>query len=440
MGSYVPATAAERERMLAAVGASSLEALYRDVPAQMLLPDGALKLPDGRSELEVLKIMTALAEKNTRFSTVLRGAGAYHHYIPAAVHSITSREEIVTAYTPYQAEISQGLLQAIFEYQTMICQLTGLDVANASVYDGAAAAAEAVAMCRDRRRGRVVVSAAVHPHVLETVRTYCFGSGAEVTVAPAVDGHTDLEALGGLLGSDAACFLVQQPNFYGQMEDAEAMGRIAHEAGAKFVMHVNPIACAVMQTPGECGADVAVGEGQPLGLPLSYGGPYLGFMAATSAMMRKLPGRIVGRTTDHQGRTGYVLTLTAREQHIRREKASSNICSNESLCALTAAVYLAAMGTSGLQQVAQLCRSKAAYLAAKLQEAGLPLLYTGEFFHEFVTACTPEQGKAILSALEKHGILGGLPVEGGLLWCATEMASREDLEKAAAVVKEVLGK
>ena len=438
MGGYVPATAAERERMLQAVGAPTLEDLYRDVPGQMLLPDGALNLPQGRSELEVREHMTALADKNVRFPTVLRGAGAYRHYIPAVVRSVMSREELVTAYTPYQAEISQGLLQAIYEYQTMICQLTGLDVANASVYDGATAAAEAAAMCRDRRRNRVVISGAVHPQVLETVRTYCFGSGAEVTVVPAADGRTDPAALAEALGDDAACFLLQQPNFYGQMEDAEAIGQAVHAAGAKFILSVNPIACAVMATPGDCGADIAVGEGQPLGLPLSYGGPYLGFMAATTAMMRKLPGRIVGRTTDDQGRTGYVLTLTAREQHIRREKASSNICSNESLCALTAAVYLSAMGPDGLRQAAQLCRSKAAYLAQQLQSAGLPLLYQGEFFHEFVTACTPEQGQAILSALEARGILGGLPVEGGLLWCATEVVSREKLEETAAVVREVL--
>lgn len=440
MGTYVPTTPAERAEMLTAVGAAQLEDLYRDVPAGMLLPDGGLNLPDGKSELEVREEITALAGENTRFSTVLRGAGAYRHFIPAVVRSVVSREELVTAYTPYQAEISQGLLQAIFEYQTMICQLTGMDVSNASVYDGATAAAEAAAMCRDRRRSRVLVSACVHPQVLETVKTYCFGSGAAVEVIPAKEGRTDEAALRAALGDDVACFLLQQPNFFGQLEDAAALGEIAHGAGTKFVLSVNPIACAVMETPAEAGADVAVGEGQPLGIPLSFGGPYLGFMAATSAMMRKLPGRIVGQTTDAQGRRGFVLTLTAREQHIRREKASSNICSNESLCAVTAAVYLAAMGPDGLRQAATLSMSKARYLASKLEEAGLPRLYGGEFFHEFVTACDPSDAQRLLAALEARGILGGLPVEGGLLWCCTELVSRQRMDETAAIAKEVLGR
>lgn len=438
MGSYVPTTAAEQVQMLQAIGLPELDSLYDAVPRQMLLKDNALRLADGCSELEVRRDITALSGQNTVFSTVLRGAGAYRHYIPSVVQSVVSREELVTAYTPYQAEASQGLLQAIFEYQTMICQLTGMDVSNASVYDGATAAAEAAAMCRDRRRTRILVSACVHPHTLQTLKTYCFGSGAVLTLIPEKDGRTDPQALEEALGDDAACLLIQQPNFFGQIEDAAALGQQIHSAGGKYIISFNPIACALLQTPAEAGADIAVGEGQPLGLPLSFGGPYLGIMAASAAMMRKLPGRIVGQTTDAQGRRGYVLTLSAREQHIRREKASSNICSNEALCAMTAAVYLAAMGPDGMGRAASLSRDKAHYLASQLESAGLSLLYRGPFFHEFVTACPEAVSRSILSALEAKGILGGLPVAGGLLWCCTELVSRQELDAAAAVVKEVL--
>ena len=435
MGSYVPNTPAQRREMLGALGLGSMEELYRDVPASMLVRDG-LHLPRGLSELEVRGQVTALAEGNRVYPTILRGAGAYRHFIPAVVKSITGREELVTAYTPYQAEISQGILQSIFEYQTMICTLTGMDVSNASVYDGATAAAESIAMCRERRRTKAYVSACANPQTIAVMRTYCFGSNTELIVVPEKDGRTDQEALRAMLGEDAACFYLQQPNYYGNMEDAAAIGEIVHAAGAKYVMGVNPMACAVMATPGECGADVAVGEGQPLGLDLSFGGPYLGFMAATKAMFRKLPGRIVGQTHDKEGRTGYVLTLTAREQHIRREKASSNICSNQALCALTAAVYLTAMGPDGLRQAATLSMSKAHYLAGELEKLGMKRLHAGEFFHEFVTTC-PDTEK-VLKALDENGILGGLPVEGGILWCATEVVSREELDRAVSIIKGVL--
>ena len=401
----------------------------------MKIRDG-LRLPSGLSEWEVRRKVTALAAENRSYPTILRGAGAYRHFIPAVVKSITSREELVTAYTPYQAEISQGILQSIFEYQTMICALTGMDVSNASVYDGATAAAESIAMCKDRKRTRAYVSACANPQTIEVMRTYCFGSNTELVVVPEKDGRTDLEALRSLLGEDAACFYLQQPNFYGNLEDAAAIGEIVHAAGAKYVMGVNPIACAVMETPGECGADVAVGEGQPLGMELGFGGPYLGFMAATKAMFRKLPGRIVGQTHDKEGRIGYVLTLTAREQHIRREKASSNICSNQALCALTAAVYLTAMGPDGLKQAATLSMSKAHYFAQQLEALGMKRLHAGEFFHEFVTSC-PDTEK-VLKALDGAGILGGLPVEGGILWCVTEVVSREELDRAVAIIREVL--
>ena len=438
MGSYVPTTAAEREQMLAEIGVGSLDDLYAAVPREMLLRDG-LKLPAGLSELEVRERVTALAEENTVFKTVLRGAGSYRHLIPAVVKSVASREELVTCYTPYQAEISQGILQGTFEFQTMICELTGMDVANASHYDGATAAAEAIPMCRDRRRTVAFVSETVHPQVIEVMRTYCFASNTELRVVPAKDGRTDAEALRTALGADAACFYLQQPNFFGQIEDAAALGEITHAAGAKFVMGVNPIACALLPTPREAGADIAVGDGQPLGLDTAFGGPYLGFMAATRALMRKLPGRIVGQTTDVDGKTGYVLTLSAREQHIRREKASSNICSNQALCAFTAGVYMAAMGEAGMKRCARLCTSKAHYFAAELEKIGCTRKYRGEFFHEFVTetAC-PSCRRKILDALAEKGILGGAEVDGGILWCVTELVSRERLDEAVSIIKGVL--
>ena len=404
MGSYIPSTREERQEMLAAAGYDSIRSLFKDVPAEVYL-DKPLNLPQGMSELEVRAKMQELAGKNTVFGTILRGAGAYDHYIPSIVKYITSKEEFVTSYTPYQAEMSQGILQSIFEYQTMICDLTGMDTANASVYDGASAAAEAAAMCRDRRRSVALVSAAANPDVIATMKTYCFGAGTELRLVPAKDGRTDLDALKAMLAPDVCCVYVQQPNFYGQFEEAEQIAELTHAGGAKYIMGVNPIALAIMKTPAECGADIAVGEGQPLGLPLGFGGPYL-------------------------------LTLQAREQHIRREKASSNICSNEALCALTASVYLAAVGPQGLKQAATLCLSKAHYLAQELTKIeGVNLVYGGEFFHEFVTTL-PKQ-EEVLAALAKEGILGGLPVKEGVLWCVTEKATKEALDKAVAIVKEV---
>ena len=437
MGSYIPHTAEQREQMLALIGVKSLDDLYKSVPHDMLIGD-KLALPDGMSELEVREKVTAMAEKNKVFKTVLRGAGAYRHFIPAVVKSITSREELVTCYTPYQAEISQGVLQGVFEFQTMICELTGMDVSNASHYDGATAAAETIPMCKDRKRTKAYVSATVNPQVIETMQTYCFASNTELIIVPARDGKTDAEALKQALGADAACFYLQQPNYYGLMEDAAALGEITHAAGAKFVMGVNPIACAVMKTPRECGADIVVADGQPLGLDTNFGGPYLGIMATTNAMTRKLPGRIVGETHDVDGERGYVLTLSAREQHIRREKASSNICSNQALCAFTAGVYMAAMGADGMKQCAKLCISKAHYFASELEKIGCRLKYDGEFFHEFVTEAGADCQKRILDALAAEGILGGQCVDGGILWCVTELVSRETLDRAVAIVKEVL--
>lgn len=439
MGTYVPNTDAQKQAMLSAVGAGAVEELFAAVPREMLVDH--LDLPEGLSELAVRQKVSAMAAKNRIYPTVLRGAGAYRHFIPSVVKSVASREELVTAYTPYQAEISQGILQSIFEYQTMICALTGMDVSNASVYDGATAAAEALAMCRDRKRNRAYVSACADPQTIEVMRTYCFGSGMALEIIPEKDGRTDLDALKAALGADAACVYIAQPNYYGNIEDAKSIGEAAHAAGAKYVMGCNPIALAVMETPAACGADVAVGEAQPLGLDVAFGGPYLGYMAATKAMFRKLPGRIVGQTHDVDGEVGYVLTLTAREQHIRREKASSNICSNQALCAFIAGVYMTAMGAEGMKQAATLSMSKAHYFAGELEKIGLPRVHSGEYFHEFVTRC--ENPEKVLKALDENGILGGLPVKDGqasggqILWCVTEVVTKEELDRAVAAVKEV---
>ena len=439
MGSYIPSTPQEREEMLRALGLQDFPDLYRDVPQEMYL-DGGPDIPAGMSECEVNRAVSAMAAKNRVFSTVLRGAGAYDHYIPSIVKFIPNKEEFLTAYTPYQAEISQGVLQSIFEYQTMICELTGMDVSNASVYDGATAAAEAAAMCRDRKRRVTLVSAAAHPDTINTIRTYCYGTGDEMRIVPMKDGRTDPDALREMLGDDVASFYVQQPNFYGQFEAAETLGEIVHDHGAMYIMGCHPISLAIVKTPRDCGADVAVGEGQPLGMPLSFGGPYLGYMATTAKHMRKLPGRIVGETTDSKGERAYVLSLQAREQHIRREKAGSNICSNQALCALTASVYMAAMGPDGMAEAARQSMAKAHYLAEGLTAIeGVTLRYTGPFFHEFVTDMP--RADEVLDALEKADILGGLPVEnGGILWCATEKADRAALDRAIAICREVLEK
>ncbi|WP_411675847.1 aminomethyl-transferring glycine dehydrogenase subunit GcvPA [Caproicibacter sp.] len=437
MGSYIPSTPEEQKEMLSAAGFDSFDGLFSQIPESVRL-SRLLDLPQGLSELEVRRKMTAIASENKVFPTVFRGAGAYRHYIPAAVTRITANETFLTAYTPYQAEISQGILQSIFEYQTMICELTGMEVSNASVYDGANAAAEAAAMCRDRGRTTVYVSAASHPDTIRTIRTYAFGADTQVCLVPEKDGATDASALKDLLEQDktAACFFLQQPNYFGTIEDAAALGEIAHAAGAKFIMGCNPISLAVLKTPAECGADVAVGEGQPLGMPLGFGGPYLGFMACKKAMMRRLPGRIVGQTSDAAGNRAFVLTLQAREQHIRREKALSNICSNEALCALTASVYLSTMGPDGLRAAAEQCYSKAHYAAKKIGAVkGFELKNQTEFFHEFVTACPNVQ--KTLELLEQHGILGGLPLpDGGLLWCVTEYNSKEEIDRLAELLEE----
>jgi glycine dehydrogenase subunit 1 len=438
MGTYVPNTLQEQQEMLQALGAGSFRELFHTVPEGVYLEEG-LRLEKGLSEFEVRRRMSRMAAKNQVFESVFRGAGAYHHYIPSIVSQITSKEEFVTAYTPYQAEISQGILQSIFEYQTMICELTGMDVSNASVYDGATAAAEAVIMCRERNRKKALISATVHPQTIETVKTYCCGTDIEVVVVPSKEGRTDLESLRSMADGETACILIQQPNFFGLLEDGDAVGAITAGTQIKYIMSCYPISLGLLKAPREYGADIAVGEGQSLGIPLSYGGPYLGFMSATENLMRRLPGRIVGETTDGKGNRTFVLTLQAREQHIRREKASSNICSNQALCAMTAAVYLDAMGRKGLQQAAQLSMSKAHYLAKRICELdGFAMRYPGEYFNEFVTDFTGDVDK-LQEGLTRRGILGGYSLGGAILWCATEMNTREEIDALIDAMKEVLG-
>lgn len=435
MGSYITTTTEERKQMLASVGLSSMADLYSVVPKEALLEE--LNLPSGLTEMEVAGKIREVAGKNNTYRSIFRGAGAYNHYIPSIVKTVTTKEEFVTAYTPYQAEISQGVLQSIFEYQTQICELTGMDVSNASVYDGAVAAAEAVFMCQERKKTGVILSESVDPQVREVIATYCESRKVPVTVLPMKDYALDVDELKKAVDDSSACVYVQSPNYYGVMEDVETIVSIAHEKKAKVIMGVNPISLGIMKTPGEYDADVAVGEGQPLGMPLSFGGPYLGFMACKKDMMRKLPGRIVGQTVDAEGKRAFVLTLQAREQHIRREKASSNICSNEALCAMTASVYLASMGPEGLRRVSMNSASHAHYLAEELGKIkGFELKTTKTFFHEFVTGC-PIDPKDLNAALAKKGILGGLPVEGGILWCATELNTKADIDELIKCVKEV---
>ncbi len=436
MGTFVPNTKEQQQEMLQEIGYEKLDDLFAHIPDAVKF-EGELDLPSGMSEMEVSKDMKSIAAKNKVFSSVFRGAGAYRHYIPAMVQHVTSNETLQTAYTPYQAEISQGVLQSIFEYQTMICDLTGMDVSNASVYDGGTAAGEAIAACRGRKAKKALVSATIQPSVMKVIETYIFGNEMELVVIPEKDGVTDLDALKSLMSDDTCCVLIQHPNYYGSLEPAAQIGEIAHSVkNCRYIMSVNPITLGTMKTPREYGADFAIGEGQPLGMAPAFGGPYLGFMASIDALKRNLPGRIVGQTTDHNGKTGYVLTLQAREQHIRREKASSNICSNQALCALTVGVYLASMGSKGLKEVATQCYSKAHYMAAELSRAGFEI-ENEEFFHEFVTT-SDKDVDAIMDALAEKGILGGLPLgDGRILWCCTEMNSKADIDEAVAIIKEV---
>jgi glycine dehydrogenase subunit 1 len=443
---YVPHTAQENSSILAALGIASTDELFADIPQELQL-NRPLHLPSSKTEMEVRAAMEAIAQKNMRYQSCFRGAGAYRHYIPSVVGHVLSRSEFYTAYTPYQPETSQGILQAIFEYQTMICELTGMDASNASVYDGATAAYEAIAMCVDNKRRKAVLCGTVNPQMIEVVKTWCTSACIELVTTDHLNGQTDHKSLTAEVDETVACIIAQQPNFFGQLEDLTAIEQLAHSKGAKLVLSCNPISLGLLKTPGEWGADIAIGEGQPLGNPLNFGGPYLGFMVCKETMQRKLPGRIVGETVDHEGNRGYVLTLQAREQHIRREKASSNICSNEALNALAAAVYLAALGPSGLKEAATLSMQRAHFAADSICKLpGMKLKWTGSYFNEFVieSEIRPER---IEKALAGKGILSGLPLDylgdaykNCILYCCTELNTEQQIDSLVAALKEVTAK
>ena len=413
---YIPNTREDQEKMLSAIGAGSVAELFSDIPEDIRL-DRDLDLPDAMHEQELVSHMKAIASENvnTADHPGFLGASVYDHFIPSVVGHVISRSEFYTSYTPCQPEISQGTLQAIFEYQTMICRLTGMDVSNASMYDGATAVAEAALMAvRSTGREKVLVSRGVHPQYREVLRTYAVHAGIGIAEVGLSGGMTDLDGLRDALSGEAgvAAVILQSPNFFGVIEDMEAATALAHEYGALTVACVDPVSLAILQPPGEYGADIAAGEGQPLGNPLNYGGPHFGFLAAKQKLVRKMPGRIVGQTADSEGRRGFVLTLQAREQHIRREKAVSNICSNQALNALAATVYLSVMGKQGLKQVAELCLSKSHYAYSKLLATGrFEKVCDAPFFREFAVRSVDEPVATINRRLRDRGMIGGLALE-----------------------------
>lgn len=429
--------------MLAKIGVSSVKELLSQIPQDLLYP--VLNLPQALTEQELTAHIHALAEKNKPLNNFI-GAGIYEHFIPAAVNALSSRGEFLTAYTPYQAEASQGTLQTIYEFQSCLCALMDMDVATASHYDGATAAAEAVLAClRITGRQEIIISAALHPHYKQVLDTYVRHlPGVQVTEAPlAADGTLDLAALKAKLTDKTAVFLLQTPNFFGCLERAGEVSDLVHKAGALLVALVHPVSLGVVQTPGSYNADFAVAEGQPLGNAVNFGGPGLGIMTAKKIYMRQLPGRIVGIAKDKDGRRSFVLTLQAREQHIRREKASSNICSNEALCALNAVIYLTLLGPKGLQEVAELNLERAHELASLISEVpGFKLKYSAPFFNEFVVEC-PVPAQDIINKLEQKGLgagyaLAGLKgMENCLLVCATETKTEADLKAYQTALKGI---
>lgn len=429
MRSYVPNTVEERREMLKTLGLSEMDELFADIPADLKL-NRELDLPAPMSEMELRQLITGYVLQNDEACLLFRGAGAYHHYIPALIPQLISRSEFYTAYTPYQAEMSQGMLQGIFEWQTVICNLTGMDAANASVYDGATAAAESLLMLRDsKRRNKILYSAGLHPDVIGTVKTYGHCHGLElVEIGLNENGITDIDCLKANLEGSAG-FIAAQPNYFGCIENMDEISALVHGAKALLVSYVNPISLGAVKRPADYGADIAVGDAQPLGIPMCFGGPYAGFMAAGGKLIRNLPGRIVGESVDADGNRVFVLTLQAREQHIRREKASSNICSNQMLCAIMAAMYACTMGPCGMKEVAEANIAKAHYLAQKLTELpGFKLRFNTPFFNEFVID-SEIPADEISTALKDAGIVSGLVLaDGGMLWCATEMTTKEDID------------
>jgi len=426
---YLPNTDADRSAMLREIGVGSVEELFRDIPEG--LRHAQFRLPSPLSELELKKELNRLASLNVSLDdyACFLGGGSYRHFIPATVEHVIGRSEFYTAYTPYQAEVSQGTLQSTYEYQSLICQLTAMEVSNAGMYDGSTAAAEAAIMaCVVTKKNKVAVSTTVNPTYREVIDTYVKGRDLFMeTVDP-----------GSGLPSDCACLIAQQPNFFGCLEEMEAHARKAHDAGALFIAVVDPISLGMFQPPGQYGADIAVADGQALGNSMSFGGPGLGVFACRQQYVRQMPGRIVGKTVDVDGKTGYVMTLVTREQYIRRERATSNICTSEALMALAAAVYLATLGKTGLRRVAELCYHKAHYAAdgiAKLK--GYSLAFSKPFFKEFAVRC-PAAPSEINRALLKKGIIGGLDIshamDNTMLLCVTEMNSREETDKLVEIL------
>jgi len=446
--SYIPLTPTEQQAMLQTIGLRAIEDLFQDVPAAYRFPK--LNLPPARSEMEAAAELNDLAASNETVREDLvsfLGAGAYHHYIPAAMDHILRRGEFYTAYTPYQPEISQGTLQAIFEYQSLMCALTGMEVSNASHYDGATAVAEAVNMACAVFRGkrtRIVISPAVHPQYRAVVRTYVQGMGLDLVGDAVPDPLLAPASLLPLVDENTALLVLQYPDFFGRLYDYTALIAAAHAAGALVCVAANPLALALFKTPADMGADMVVGEAQPLGIPLSYGGPYLGYFTTRKQYVHKMAGRLVGETVDNRGQRAYVMTLTAREQHIKRERATSNICTNQGLMALAAAVYLALLGKTGLRRVAELCYHKAHYAAAQLcQIPGVQAAFSEPFFHEFALRL-PRPVAEVNEHLLEHGILGGYhlgqdypPLRDHLLIAVTEMNTKDEIDYFVATLKEV---
>lgn len=443
---FNPHTAHDRLAMLEEIGAPSVDHFFSPVPSAIRFPD--LDLPRSLTEMEALDRLTALAERNVvpKAEDIFLGAGSYRHFIPATVGQILARGEFYTAYTPYQPEVAQGTLQTIYEFQSLVAELTGLEVANASMYDGATALAEGALMTVSlpKNRRRIVIAGTVHPAYRETMRTYFEGIDVELVEAPLPDEGflATPQSLAGLLDDDLAAVVVQYPNFFGGIEDLAAFADLAHSRGGSLVVSTYPVALGLLQPPGAFGADVVAAEGQALGVAQSYGGPYVGLLAAKQSFVRQMPGRLAGVTTDSEGKRGFVLTLQTREQHIRREKATSNICTNQGLMATAATVYMATLGPQGFREVAERSYQNAHYLASLIEETpGFRVATAGEFFHEFVVE-TPGPAAEIVARMLDQGILAGLDLgqvnpalSQYLLMCATEVNSRLGIERMAAALR-----
>ena len=431
---FFPHTDADLQAMFQKVGIKSLDDLYAEVPEQIRFR-GEYQLPEEMSEIEVRQLFDKLGAKNKQL-TCFAGAGVYDHYTPSAIPQLLSRSEFLTSYTPYQAEISQGTLHYIFEYQSMMAELTGMDISNASMYDGTTATAEAVmmAVAAGKKQNKVLVSETIDPKTLAVVKTYAHFHGIEIEMIPVKDGVTDLSTLNSQLSTDVAGVLVQQPNFYGIVEDYEGFADACHNQKALFIMNSVAADLAVLKTPGEWGADIAVGDGQSLGIPMQWGGPYVGYMCCTEKLIRKMPGRIVGMTQDNRGQRAFVLTLQAREQHIRRQKATSNICSNQSLMALWATVYMSLMGKQGLKEAAELSYAGAHYLCDELLKTGkFSLVYNQPFFNEFVVRYSGDVD-ALQKRLTKNGIFGGIKLGADqLMFAVTEKRTKEEVDNLVKI-------